>query len=94
MRHFAQALSEAGRLLHYHRLDDTGATADLESLGAKLHADLLLLKPQRVVMTTEPQPGQPYTIAVLAVNGPLGQPGGGVFVRYAFLALEWRTPGY
>ena len=32
--------------------------------------------PQRVVMTTEPQPGQQYTIAVLAVNGPLGQPGG------------------
>ena len=50
--------------------------------------------PQRVVMTTEPQPGQQYTIAVLAVNGPLGQPGGGVFVRYAFLALEWRSPGY
>jgi hypothetical protein len=50
--------------------------------------------PQRVVVTTEPQPGQQYTIAVLAVNGPLGQPGGGVFVRYAFLALEWRTPGY
>jgi hypothetical protein len=47
-----------------------------------------------VVVTTEPQPGQQYTIAVLAVNGPLGQPGGGVFVRYAFLALEWRTPGY
>jgi hypothetical protein len=50
--------------------------------------------PQRVVVTTEPRPGQQYTIAVLAANGPLGQPGGGVFVRYAFLALEWRTPGY
>ncbi len=48
--------------------------------------------PQRVVVTTEPQPGQQYTIAVLAVNGPLGQPGGGVFVRYASLALEWPTP--
>ena len=50
--------------------------------------------PQRVLVTTEPQPGQQYTIALLAVNGPLGQPGGGVFVRYAFLAFEWRTPGY
>ena len=50
--------------------------------------------PQRVVVTTEPQPGQQYTIALLAANGPLGQPGGAVFVRYAFLAFEWRTPGY
>ena len=51
MRHFAQALRAAGRPLHYHRLDDTGATAAMDSLGAKLHADLLTLKPQRVVMT-------------------------------------------
>src|SRR5919205_757559 len=35
-----------------------------------------------------------FTIALLAVNGPFGQPGGAVFVRYAFLAFEWRTPGY
>jgi hypothetical protein len=50
--------------------------------------------PQRVVMTTESQPGQTYTIALLAANGPLAAPGGAVFVRYAFLAFEWRTPGY
>ena len=50
--------------------------------------------PQRVVMTTESQPGQIYTIALLAANGPLAAPGGAVFVRYAFLAFEWRTPGY
>lgn len=51
MRHFAQALRAAGRSLHYHRLDDIGATAALDSLAAKLHTDLLSLKPQRVVMT-------------------------------------------
>ena len=53
MRHFAQALRDAGRPLHYHRLDDTGAAvADLGSLGAKLQADISFrLKPQRVVMT-------------------------------------------
>jgi hypothetical protein len=49
--------------------------------------------PQRVLITTEPQPGQQYTIAMLAVNGPLGEPGGTVFVRYAFLAFEWPNPG-
>ena len=36
MRHFAQALRDAGRPLHFHRLDDTGSAADLPSLGAKL----------------------------------------------------------
>jgi hypothetical protein len=47
--------------------------------------------PQRVVMTTDPQPGQKYTIALLAANGPLAEPGGSVFVRYAQLAFEWRA---
>ncbi len=51
MRHFAQALRDAGRPLFYHRLDDTSAAADLGSLGAKLQADLAELAPQRVVMT-------------------------------------------
>ena len=51
MRHFAKALCDAGRPLHYHRLDDTDAVADLKSLGAKLQADLKTLAPKRVVMT-------------------------------------------
>jgi hypothetical protein len=50
--------------------------------------------PQRVLITTDPQPGQRYTIALLAANGPLAEPGGAVFVRYAVLAFEWRSPGY
>jgi hypothetical protein len=47
-----------------------------------------------VVVTADPQPGNQHTIAILGVNGPLGAPGGAVFVRYATLAFEWRTPGY
>ena len=47
--------------------------------------------PQRVLVTTDPQPGQRYTFALLAVNGPLGEPGGSVFVRSATLAFEWPT---
>ena len=46
--------------------------------------------PQRVVVDAEPSVGDKHTIAVLGVNGPLGAPGGAVFVRYAFLAFEWR----
>ena len=50
--------------------------------------------PQRVVVDVEPKPGDQHTIALLAINGPIGAPGGAVFVRYATLAFEWRTPGY
>ncbi len=48
MRHFACELRDAGRALHYTRLEDPGNTG---SLGAQLHADLKRLRPQRVVMT-------------------------------------------
>ena len=50
--------------------------------------------PQRVVVSANPQAGERHTIAILAANGPLGAPGGAVFVRYGTLAFEWRTPGY
>ena len=45
--------------------------------------------PQRVVVTDSAVPGGEHTIALLAVNGPLGSPFGTVFVRYATLAFEW-----
>ena len=45
--------------------------------------------PQRVVVTDSAVPGAEHTIALLAVNGPLGAPFGTVFVRYATLAFEW-----
>ncbi len=48
MRHFAQALRDGGRTLHYTRLDDPGNRG---TLAAELQADLSDLKPQRVVMT-------------------------------------------
>ena len=50
--------------------------------------------PQRIVVTAAPNPGDQYTIAILAANGPLAAPGGAVFVRYANLAFEWRESGY
>ena len=48
MRHFALALRAAGRPLHYTRLDADGNRG---SLGAQLLADILRLKPARLVMT-------------------------------------------
>lgn len=48
MRHFAQALRELGRTVHYTRLDDGGNHG---SLAAELHATIDALKPQRLVMT-------------------------------------------
>ncbi len=45
--------------------------------------------PQRVLVAQNVQPGDQHTIAVLAINGPLGAPFGTVFVRYANLGFEW-----
>ncbi|HQY07962.1 MAG TPA: cryptochrome/photolyase family protein, partial [Burkholderiaceae bacterium] len=48
MRHFALELQQAGRPVHYMHLDDAGNRG---SLAAQLQADLLRLRPQRLVMT-------------------------------------------
>ncbi len=48
MRHFALALENAGRRLHYAKLSDARNEG---SLAAQLHADLERLKPQQLVMT-------------------------------------------
>ena len=44
---------------------------------------------QRVPVTADAQPGNQHTIAVLAINGPIGDPFGTVFVRYAQLGFEF-----
>ncbi|MBC7378108.1 MAG: cryptochrome/photolyase family protein [Burkholderiaceae bacterium] len=48
MRHFAIALREAGRALHYTTLDSAG---NCGTLGAQLQADIERLRPARLVMT-------------------------------------------
>ena len=48
MRHFALALQAAGRPLHYTRLD---AQVKGGSLEAQLQADIVRMKPARLVMT-------------------------------------------
>ncbi len=46
---------------------------------------------QRVEVSNSAVPGTRHVIACLGVNGPLAEPRGGVFLRYATLALE--SPG-
>ncbi len=48
MRHFARSLCEAGRPLHYRRLDDPATQPDL---ALQLQADLTRLRPQRLLLT-------------------------------------------
>ena len=45
---------------------------------------------QRVVVAREAVPGARHVIAVLVANGPLAEPRGGVYMRYATLAFESR----
>ena len=44
--------------------------------------------PHRVALARGVQPGDVYVIACLAINGPLGDPGGTIFVRYARIGFE------
>jgi hypothetical protein len=45
----------------------------------------------RVEVSASAVPGTKYVIACLVVNGPLAEPRGGIFMRYATLAFE--SPG-
>ena len=42
----------------------------------------------RVEINENASPGDRHLIAVLVLNGPLGAPRGGIFMRYATLAIE------
>jgi len=44
--------------------------------------------PQRVEVTIKAAPGNKHVIACLVANGPLAEPRGGVFMRYATLSFE------
>jgi len=43
---------------------------------------------QRVEVSAKAQPGAKLVIACLVANGPLAEPRGGIFMRYATLAFE------
>jgi hypothetical protein len=43
---------------------------------------------QRVEVSPSAVPGNKFVIAVLVLNGPLAEPRGGIFMRYATLAFE------
>jgi hypothetical protein len=45
---------------------------------------------QRITVSRSAEPGARHCLALLAANGPLGKPGGGIFLRYATLAFETR----
>ena len=42
----------------------------------------------RVEISNSAVPGTTYVIACLVLNGPLAEPRGGIFMRYATLAFE------
>ncbi|MBF8254341.1 MAG: gluconolactonase, partial [Deltaproteobacteria bacterium] len=45
---------------------------------------------QRVEVSAKAAPGARHIIACLVANGPLAEPRGGIFMRYATLACESR----
>jgi hypothetical protein len=47
--------------------------------------------PQRVEVIEKAVPGSKHVIACLVANGPLAEPRGGIYMRYATLAFESRN---
>ncbi len=47
-----------------------------------------LNQPMRVELSLEATPGEKFVIACLCLNGPLANPRGGIFLRFATLAFE------
>ncbi len=47
---------------------------------------------QRVEISGSAVPGEHYVISCLVANGPLAEPRGGIFMRYATLAFESPNP--
>ena len=85
---------QGARLLFETCIDDYGEIWIDGECDRERGAVQVFNVPQRVVIDAEPKAGDKHTIALLAANGPLAAPGGAVFVRFANLAFEWRTPGY
>jgi hypothetical protein len=44
--------------------------------------------PQRIEVSAAAVPGERHVIACLAINGPLAEPRGGVWLRFAYLVFE------
>ena len=44
--------------------------------------------PQRIELSASVVPDSKYVIACLVANGPLAEPRGGIFMRFAMLVLE------
>ncbi len=75
------------RVLFETNVDDYGeiwVDGNLDRVGVIIGSNV----PHRVMVSSSAEPGARHTIACLAVNGPLAEPRGGVFIRYATLAFE------
>ena len=69
-------------------IDDYGEVwvdGQLDSLKGVVHGMNVL---SRVLVTDNARPGASHVIACLAINGPLGQPEEGIFLRYGRLDFE------
>ena len=87
-------VSVAGSKVWFHTcIDDYGevwvdGTIDLAFGKSGRGAASGFNAPQRVVVSESAEPGAKHVIACLAVNGPFGKPGGGIFLRFAKLEFE------
>ncbi len=79
---------EGARLWFETNADNYGEVWVNGELDRTAGAIVGLNNPQRIELAAAAEPGATYAIACLVANGPLAEPRGGVFLRYAYLALE------
>jgi hypothetical protein len=82
---FAVAGSNATLLTNVDDYGEVWVDGELRAPVLGLNVDA------RALLSEQVQPGDRFRVAILAINGPVGRPIGGIFVRYArvqFSALE------
>ena len=81
---------EGQRLLFEANIDNYAEIWIDGAIDRLIGAILGINAQHRVDVTAKSAPGTQHTIACLVANGPLGEPRGGIYMRFATLA--WESP--
>ncbi len=81
---------EGQRLLFEANIDNYAEIWIDGAIDRLIGAILGINAQHRVDVTAKSEPGAQHTIACLVANGPLGEPRGGIYMRFATLA--WESP--
>ncbi|MBC8280041.1 MAG: hypothetical protein H8E48_04570 [Chloroflexi bacterium] len=79
---------EGGRLWFETNVDNYGEVWVNGEIDRSTGVIVGINAPQRIELSPNAVPGGKYVIACLVANGPLAEPRGGIFMRFATLVVE------